>query len=83
MKIPFSCFFDLIAAEAQAVIDCGIEWDKGTPALRIDDVLDSTGKVSLFHVWKDMAGTIAEAAENDDRLLARAVEQSLDEREAA
>jgi hypothetical protein len=83
MKLPFSISFDLIAAEAQAVIDCGIEWDKGTPTLRVDDVLDSTGKVSLFHVWKDMACTIADFAESDERLLARAVERDVLEREAA
>jgi hypothetical protein len=87
MKLGFAPFFDLLSAEIQVVIDCHVNWDKGFAFLVIDDVLESYGSVSLLHsddkLMKDIGFRIADMAEDDTKLLARAVAQDNDEREAA
>lgn len=86
MKLDYSHMLEMVSADAQVILDVAVEWDKGAPTLRVDDVLDSTGKVSLFRadrLWCDMACAIIDAAEDDERLLERAVERDVLEREAA
>jgi hypothetical protein len=53
MKLDYSHFFDLISADAQVVIDCEVWWEKGTPSLVVNDVLEREGKVSLLHSTED------------------------------
>ena len=87
MKLAFSHYEDLISADCQVVVEIFLEWDGGDAILQVDDVLDSTGKVSLFQrndvFWEDFAGRIAEAAENSESLRERAIAQWDDEREEA
>ena len=89
MKLAFSHMLEMVSADAQVVLDVAVEWEKGFPMLRVDDVLDSTGTASLFQrdedrrFWIALAGMIADEAEKCPRLLARAVEQDVYEREAA
>jgi hypothetical protein len=71
----------------EAVVDVTVAWELGTPRLVIDGVLDSTGKVSLLFsddkTIDAIGWRIADMAEDDTKLLARAVAQDNDEREAA
>ena len=71
----------------EVVVDVSVAWELGTPRLVIDNVLDSTGKVSMLHsddkLMADIGFCIADLAEDDTKLLARAVAQDNDEREAA
>jgi hypothetical protein len=71
----------------EVVVDVSVAWELGTPRLVIDNVLDSTGKVSLLFsddkIIDDIGYRIADMAEDDTKLLARAVAQDNDEREAA
>jgi hypothetical protein len=71
----------------EVVVDVSVAWELGTPRLVIDGVLDSTGKVSLLFsddkIIDDIGYRIADMAEDDTKLLARAVAQDNDEREAA
>jgi hypothetical protein len=71
----------------EVVVDVSVAWELGTPRLVIDGVLDSTGKVSLLFsddkTIDAIGWRIADMAEDDTKLLARAVAQDNDEREAA
>jgi hypothetical protein len=75
--------------DGEVIVDCDVEWELGSPRLCINDVLDSGGKFSLLFDYEDeplltaIGFRIADMAEDDDRLLARAVAQDNDEREAA
>ena len=87
MKIAFTPSIGFIL-DFECQVDCAVEWDKGTPKLRVDDVYDSTGQVSIIRstddtFWREFAGRIADEAEKCPRLLARAVERDVFEREAA
>ena len=85
MKIDFAP--SIGPFDFEAVVDVTLEWELGTPHLVIDNVLDSTGKVSLLHcddkLMADIGFRIADLAEDDTKLLARAVAQDNDERRAA
>ena len=87
MKLDFSHFFEFLSAEVQVVVDCHVADISRNPRLVIDNVLDSTGKVSLLHsddkLMADIGFRIADLAEDDTKLLARAVAQDNDERRAA
>lgn len=87
MKLGYSHYFEFLSADVQVVVDCHVADISRNPRLVIDNVLDSTGKVSLLHCgdkfYADIGFRIADLAEDDARLLARAVEQDNDEREAA
>jgi hypothetical protein len=71
----------------EVIVDVTVAWELGTPRLVIDNVLDSTGKISLLRnadvLLEDIGYRIADMAEDDTKLLARAVAQDNDEREAA
>jgi hypothetical protein len=86
MKLGFSHFFDLLSAEVQVTVDIDVEWENGFPHLVINDVLDSTGKVSFLgnkdKLMEDIGFRIASLAEDDERLLEKAVEQYVFERAA-
>lgn len=87
MKLAFAHYEDLVSADCQVVVDCSLKWDGGDATLIVDDVLDTTGKVSLFgqssKFWQEFACRIAEAAENSEKLREEAIAQWDDEREAA
>lgn len=89
MKLAFSHMLEMVGADAQCVIECSVEWEKGNPRLNVDDVLDIEGKASLLFDFEDepyltaIGYHIADEAEKCPRLLAKAVEQWADEREAA
>lgn len=87
MKLPFCPFIDLLNAECEFVIDCHLEGSLGNFALAVDDVLDVTGKVSLLlndEPFIVAAGVyVADLAENDDKLLDRAIGVEFDFAEAA
>jgi len=88
MKIPFSHMLELVGADAQVILDVAVEWEDGNPKLYVHGVLDTTGKVSLFRdptdrLWCEIAAAIVDEAEKCPRLLARAITQWDDEREAA
>lgn len=87
MKLGFCPFIDLLSTDIPCVVDATVAWELGTPHLVIDNILDSTGKVSLLHnedkLFSDLGYRIADMAEGDERLLERAVLRDNDEREAA
>jgi hypothetical protein len=80
MKIGFCPFIDLLSTDIPCTVDCHVAWELGTPHLAIDNILDSTGKVSLMHhetkAFSELAYLIADMAEGDADLLGRAVEQA-------
>jgi hypothetical protein len=80
MKLGFCPFIDLLSTDIPCVVDASIEWELGSPYLVIDNILDSTGKVSLMHneteAFSELAYLIADIAEDDAELLGRAVEQA-------
>jgi len=86
MKLGFTPSIGFIL-DFECVVDVGVEWESGNPKLRVDDVCDSSGDISLFRTddkfWKEFAGRIADEAERSPKLLERAIERDLDEREAA
>jgi hypothetical protein len=87
MKLGYCPFIDLLSTDIPCVVDASVEWELGTPHLVIDNILDSTGKVSLMHhetkAFSELAYLIADMAEACPGLLFRAVEQDTDERAAA
>jgi hypothetical protein len=87
MKLGFCPFIDLLSTDIPCVVDASVEWELGTPHLVIDNILDSTGKVSLMHhetkAFSELAYLIADMAETDERLFAEAIAQDYDERRAA
>jgi hypothetical protein len=87
MKLGFCPSIGFIL-DFECMVDVDVEWDLGTPHLVVNDVLESSGKVSLLHstddkFWREFAMRIMDEAERSERLLARAVAQDNDEREAA
>jgi hypothetical protein len=80
MKIGFCPFIDLLSTDIPCTVDCHVAWELGTPHLAIDNILDSTGKVSLMHhetkAFSELAYLIADMAEGDADLRGRAVEQA-------
>jgi hypothetical protein len=80
MKIGFCPFIDLLSTDIPCTVDCHVAWELGTPHLAIDNILDSTGKVSLMHhetkAFSELAYLIADMAEGDADLLGRAVERA-------
>lgn len=87
MKLAFCPFIDLLSTDIPVIVDCRIVGLNQNPKLRIDNVLDSTGKVSLLHnhdsLFRDIGYRLADLAEYDEELLERAKEQHEFEREAA
>lgn len=71
--------------DGEVMIDCDVEWELGFPHLVINAVLN--GKQNMLScedkLLADIGFRIADLAEDDERLLAMAVEQDNDEREAA
>jgi hypothetical protein len=87
MKLGFCPSIGFIL-DFECIVDCELEWEFGSPTLIVNDVFESDGKVSLFHstddkFWKEFALRIMAEAEDDERLLAKAVEQDEFERAAA
>jgi hypothetical protein len=87
MKLGFCPSIGFIL-DFECMVDVDVEWDLGTPHLVVNDVFESSGKVSLFNstddeFWLEFAHRIMDEAEDDERLLERAVAQDNDEREAA
>jgi len=86
MKLAFCPFIDLLSTDIPCVADVSVEWELGSPKLVIDNILDSTGKVSLMfnedQLMSDLGYRLATMAEDDERLLERAVEQDVFERAA-
>jgi hypothetical protein len=86
MKLGFCPSIGFIL-DFECIVDVDVSWDLGTPHLVINDVFESSGKVSLLladdDFWNEFAHRIMDEAEDDERLLARAVAQDNDEREAA
>jgi hypothetical protein len=86
MKLGFAPSIGFIF-DFECVVDVDLAWELGTPHLIVNDVLESSGKVSLLHsddkLMAAIAYRIADLAEDDTKLLARAVAQDNDEREAA
>lgn len=80
MRIPYCPWIDLLSTDIPCTVDCHVAWELGTPHLVIDNILDSTGKVSLMHhetkAFSELAYFIADMAETDAELLGRAVEQA-------
>jgi hypothetical protein len=80
MKLGYCPFIELLSTDIPCVVDASVEWELGTPHLVIDNILDSTGKVSLMHhetkAFSELAYLIADMAEADADLLGRAVEQA-------
>jgi hypothetical protein len=72
----------------EVVVDVTVAWELGTPHLVIDGVsILGSEKFNLLHsddaLMKDIGFRIADMAEDDTKLLARAVAQDNDEKEAA
>lgn len=67
-------------------IDADVEWEDGSPHLVINGVYEHSDRENLLlgdnKLLKDIAFTIADMAEDDERLLERAVEQDTFERAA-
>lgn len=87
MKLGFTPSIGFIL-DFECQVLCAVEMEKGNAKLRVDDVYDSTGKVSILHgtgdkFWHEFGCRIADEAEKCPRLLARAVERDVFEREAA
>jgi len=88
MKLGFCPSIGFIL-DFECMVDVDVEWELGTPHLVINDVFESTGKVSLMRAveddqfWQQFALRICDEAEKDERLLERAVLQVSDEAEAA
>jgi hypothetical protein len=80
MKLGYSPWIDLLSTDIPVTVDCHIAWELGTPHLVIDNILDSTGKVSLMHnetkAFSELAYLIADMAEADRELCDRAVQQA-------
>lgn len=87
MKFPFTATICDCLPEIECIVDLDVEWDAGNPHLVINDVLCTEGKASLMHAGdklvSDLGFRIADLAEDDDRLLARAVEDAVYEPRAA
>lgn len=87
MKLAYCPFIDLLSTDIPCVADVSVEWELGSPKLVIDNILDSTGKVSLLHhedkVISALAYRIADLAERDPTLRDEAVAQDNDERMVA
>lgn len=87
MKLGFTPSIGFIL-DFECVVDCSVEWENGYAKLCVDNVFDSTGKVSILHstgdkFWNEFGCRIAEEAEKCPRLLADAIAQWDDERDAA
>jgi hypothetical protein len=80
MKLAYCPWIDLLSTDIPVTVDCHVAWELGTPHLVIDNILDSTGKVSLMHhetkAFSELAYLIADMAEKDPELLGRAVERA-------
>lgn len=78
MRIPYCPWIDLLSTDIPCTVDCHVAWELGTPHLVIDNILDSTGKVSLLHnedkLMRDIGYRIADMAEKDPELCDRAVQ---------
>ena len=88
MKLPFTASFELLGIDVEVMLSCTVEDDGcGNPCLSVDNVFDSHGKTSLLHnddkLMADLGYRIADMAEDDTRLLARAAVMADFEREAA
>lgn len=86
MKLGFSP--SIGPFDFEAVVDVTVEWELGTARLVIDRVCAlGSEKLNLMvcddPLLKAIGLHIADLAEDDSRLLARAVAQDNDEREAA
>ena len=88
MKLPFTASFELLGIDVEVMLSVEIEDDGcGNRSLSIDNVFEASGNFSLLHheraSHRELAGDIADMAEDDSALLARAVETADFEREAA
>lgn len=87
MKIGFTADICDSLPEIECILDADVEWELGNPHLVINDVLCSLGKASLMHAGdkliSDLGFRIASLAEDDEKLLARAVEDAVFEERAA
>lgn len=82
MKLGFSPSIGPFDFETD--IDCTVEWSKGQAKLTIDGVFilgseDFNLLTSEDSLFVEIGGRIADLAERDERLLARAAEQAMDE----
>lgn len=86
MKLGFCADIGFIES-FECIIDCDVEFDRSGEKLIINDVLDSTGKVSILvnddEFFREFAFRIVKQAEADEKLLFLAVEQAVEDREAA
>jgi len=82
MRLPYSPSIGPFDLECEIELD--VSWELGTPHLVINGVYEHSDKANLLHgdnkLLKDMAFEIADMAEDDEWLLARAVEADADER---
>lgn len=82
MRIPYSADIGLIL-DFECFVEVSIEGARHQPHLVIDDILDDSGKQSLLRhpdkLMRDLGFRIADIAEDDERLLATAVEQQLED----
>lgn len=66
-------------------VDLELDWDSSPPRLVINGVYEHSDKENLLlgenKLLKDLALEIADMAEDDERLLARAIEADADERD--
>ena len=87
MRIAFCPFIDLLSTDIPCILDVSVKWELGTPHLVIDNIYESGGKVSILFNndprYHGIGSLIADAAEHDEKLLDRAVEQADFDREAA
>jgi hypothetical protein len=70
----------------ECIVHARVKWDCDEPTLVVDNVTNNSGGRLMFSEDKllvDIAHRIADLAEDDTKLLARAVAQDNDEREAA
>lgn len=87
MKLGFTPSIGFIL-DFECIVDCDVEWEKGVPHLVVNDVFESAGRVSILHstddkFWREFALRIMGEAEDSERLLERAVERDVLERDAA
>jgi len=87
MKLGFCPSIGFIL-DFECVVECDVEFERGNPRLIVNDVLDSTGAVSILRAmdsdkfWREFALRIADEAERDELLIARAAEKASFERAA-
>lgn len=81
MKIPFA--IEVGPMPVECILDVDVEWDRGNPHIVIDGVSilgDEKHNLLLSDdvLMVEIAARIANAAEDDERLLERAVEMDLE-----